>query len=289
MTPPELRIPGMNIINGQSDKIECSPEKVHAYMLGKNIYQYLTQTQLREFFIPNAQGKKNNLCQVKDNGSTLDFSNPIFSSPAGQAYRSLIESLVCEEPEKRISLAQAQTMLDKIQQMEMNPADLLPQAQIRQEEDQEQTLVNTLINDADQTVVNENEMDILIEECIGALKILGTYQRETDSNLKNFIDNTTKVLDNYRDKCELLQVEKIRVDIYKYVEVMQRVESTASKKLQDKVRALPLEKRENILSMPEKQSLTASFKKQLSDIKEKLVKILTEKNQPDPPDITPKM
>lgn len=68
-----------------------SSEKLMVYVLGKNLYQFLTQcpgTYLNE----------------KDEGALLDFSNPIFHSSLGSEFREFIKLMIRPNPADRPSL-----------------------------------------------------------------------------------------------------------------------------------------------------------------------------------------
>ncbi len=65
-----------------------SATKMHSYMLGKNIYHFLTNST-----------------------KEIEFNHPIFSSPIGQELCVLIKGLTQGNPEKRISLSEAATQM----------------------------------------------------------------------------------------------------------------------------------------------------------------------------------
>lgn len=80
--PPEAHNP----------KVAVSAAPIHAYILGKNLYQFLTQ---------------------KQPGKELDFKQPIFQNKAGRVMQTLIQGLVQEEPQ-RLSVANALKVMEDL-------------------------------------------------------------------------------------------------------------------------------------------------------------------------------
>ncbi|KTD56363.1 serine/threonine protein kinase [Legionella santicrucis] len=80
-----------------------SAEKMHAFMLGKNLYQYLTQCTLDE------------LHGIND-AFQFNFHYPIFQSHEGKKLMALIQDLVKYDPKNRISLYDAANRLDNLMQ-----------------------------------------------------------------------------------------------------------------------------------------------------------------------------
>lgn len=72
-------------------------DKMHANMLGKNLYQFLSQC-------PNQK--------LNNHGENFDFSAAIFQSPKGKALKELIVKLTDTEPGNRPSLAEAESRLN---------------------------------------------------------------------------------------------------------------------------------------------------------------------------------
>ncbi|MCH9756604.1 MAG: protein kinase [Gammaproteobacteria bacterium] len=72
-------------------------DQSHAYMLGKNLYQYLTQCSHRAFYIDN--NTKQPLKQVHQ----LDFPDAVFKTERGRALKALIIELMQDDPRKRLS------------------------------------------------------------------------------------------------------------------------------------------------------------------------------------------
>lgn len=81
--------------------VPISADKMHAFILGKNIYQYLTHCDDSE------------LHQLND-ASYFDFNDIVFETNEGQQLKELIGHLVRANPEDRISLAEAMHKLDNI-------------------------------------------------------------------------------------------------------------------------------------------------------------------------------
>jgi hypothetical protein len=80
--PPEL------------NKSRMSADAVHAYILGKNLYAYIT-----------------NKVGGGDNGADFDFNMPFFETAQGKEYKELIINLVKPDPNQRLSVTKA---LDKL-------------------------------------------------------------------------------------------------------------------------------------------------------------------------------
>ncbi|MFT4060416.1 MAG: hypothetical protein QM652_12815, partial [Legionella sp.] len=79
-----------------------SADKIHSFMLGKNLYQYLS-------------GCNHSYLKKRDNASTYDFSSPVFNNEEGKELKQLIEVMVQPNPNYRISVKQSLLELEKIQ------------------------------------------------------------------------------------------------------------------------------------------------------------------------------
>ena len=91
-----------------------SVDKIHVYMLGKNLYQYLTQCQSEYLY--------------NKNSNFFDFSAPIFSSEQGKQLQKLILQLSAPYADERPSLAEALIQLSNIQ----GPPPLIDAATIKE-------------------------------------------------------------------------------------------------------------------------------------------------------------
>lgn len=80
----------------------CSADKMHAFMLGKNLYQYLTACDEKYLL-------------DKNDASMLDFSSVQFKSQSGKELKLLNEGLVKPLPLQRISVQEAKDKLAKLQ------------------------------------------------------------------------------------------------------------------------------------------------------------------------------
>lgn len=96
MNPPEINAVGAQ----QSAQFDAN--KVHAYMLGKNIYQYLT-------------GCKAEYLLNRHKGELYDFRSNLFVSLQGLAFKALIQDLIRETPSERISIREACERLKQIE------------------------------------------------------------------------------------------------------------------------------------------------------------------------------
>lgn len=116
INPPEFR---KELYEGRS----ISVDKMQAFMLGKNLYEYVSQCDALDLY-------------GKNDASQLKFNQIIFKTDKGKALKSLIEDLVKEDPANRISLEDARLRLSHIEQMaETNPI---------QHEELKQNNLNTL-------------------------------------------------------------------------------------------------------------------------------------------------
>jgi hypothetical protein len=85
MCPPECR----------EYSVPIEIDKVHAYLLGKGLYDYLQ---------PDSSGNK---LLGKDDGEDFDFSNAVFQTVTGEKIKQLIIDLVKPVPADRLSVAEA--------------------------------------------------------------------------------------------------------------------------------------------------------------------------------------
>ncbi len=89
-SPPELL--------GNTQTINHSADKIHAFILGKNIYEFLSMEVAKS---------------AETEGTNLDFSAPIFSTPIGKEFQKLICHLVRRNPESRTTIFHAHAFLEK--------------------------------------------------------------------------------------------------------------------------------------------------------------------------------
>ena len=96
---------------GQLGSTPISADKMHTYMLGKNLYQYLThcsQEFLLNWPIPYRTAA------TQHSFSDSDFSHAIFNTLEGQQLKDLIQHMVQPDPNERISLGTALEALKHI-------------------------------------------------------------------------------------------------------------------------------------------------------------------------------
>lgn len=96
--PPEIK----NDYLLRKKQIPADP--VHAYCLGKNLYQFLT-------------GCSCPYLKTTHDGSNFNFSSKIFYPPIGHVYQHLIEHLVKPDPSQRLSIEMAIDELNYIQKL----------------------------------------------------------------------------------------------------------------------------------------------------------------------------
>jgi len=92
MNPPELSTPP-----------PFSVDKLHAYLFGKNLYQYLTRCN-------------HNYLNHRNDEQQYDFSAAVFKSEQGRLLKELLKKMIKINPEHRISVREASSMLTHIEQ-----------------------------------------------------------------------------------------------------------------------------------------------------------------------------
>lgn len=98
--PPELR----------TDPYTSTVDGHHAYLMGLSLYTYLSDIDLET--VTSSVNRQTGSVDP----SFFTFSHPIFSSPRGAEYKTLIQGLLEHDPEKRLSLTDAKQQLQVIQQ-----------------------------------------------------------------------------------------------------------------------------------------------------------------------------
>lgn len=88
------------------DRSVFSADKMHGYMLGKNLYQFLTSRKSEDML--DITSTATSTYSFKDE----DFKHPIFQTDEGLQMKVLIQHLVQPKPEDRISLAIALEQLN---------------------------------------------------------------------------------------------------------------------------------------------------------------------------------
>ncbi|MDF1646004.1 MAG: hypothetical protein P1U61_03340 [Legionellaceae bacterium] len=101
MNPPELKYSKTKAFSG---------DKMHAYMLGKSLYQYVTRATPHIFYGKDKAGRR----IIKTDASELDFTHAVFEGEAGLAVKQLIQDVVKNNPDERISLAETHARLASI-------------------------------------------------------------------------------------------------------------------------------------------------------------------------------
>ncbi|MDF1827692.1 MAG: hypothetical protein P1U39_05390 [Legionellaceae bacterium] len=87
------------------DWFGISADKMHAYLLAKNLYHYLVRGD--ENYLYDGE-------HLKLDASEFDFSLPIFKTSTGQAYQALIERTMKIHPEDRLSVGAFQESISAI-------------------------------------------------------------------------------------------------------------------------------------------------------------------------------
>lgn len=92
------------LINFDREKPPIDVDKMHAYMLGKNLYQYLTGCNDSYFFTYDEKGEVNG---SRHDANKFKFSDPVFKTPKGAELAAMIKHLIQDAPGDRITLSEA--------------------------------------------------------------------------------------------------------------------------------------------------------------------------------------
>ncbi len=84
-----METPELATISDSREVVNAS--KMHAYMLGKNLYQYLTGCKDSYFHTYDKKGK---VTGTKHNVASFDFTDPVFKTSKGAELEHLIKSLI---------------------------------------------------------------------------------------------------------------------------------------------------------------------------------------------------
>ena len=154
-------------------RLPFSADKMHAYILGKNLYLALTGDDDTAFSYKDSSGKNN----LRLDASTFDFSAPIFKTKKGQKFEKLIRATVKFKPDDRLSLAETQAEMKAI----------APQYQ--QADQQSKAIVSNLCS---------NELNEMKKLCM----------RPKDTKLNDFLDANAKFLQTNPSLQTLLELRK---------------------------------------------------------------------------------
>lgn len=116
-----------------------SADKMHSFILGKNLYQYLTGGSDYEF-------------EHRDSADELNFNSPVFQRGDGIKLKNLITGMVQEQPNQRISVADALKELNNIKSVKERCADMLKSIV---EDDEEKKLYQGIIEKFDCMTANQ--------------------------------------------------------------------------------------------------------------------------------------
>ena len=117
---PTIQSPELKKI--QSDGFgSCNVDKMHAFMLGKNLYQFLTGCSSSDLENIHINIDKTN-----------PFTGQIFEGAEGRQLQNLIRNLLQENPEHRISLSEVKYALMQVQQ-KSNLQEVLNELRLKQD------------------------------------------------------------------------------------------------------------------------------------------------------------
>ncbi|MDX2346695.1 MAG: hypothetical protein QNK11_07495 [Legionella sp.] len=163
-----------------------TPEQAHVYMLGKNLYQYLTDCSMLEF-ASNPENTNPNLVKVKK-VDELNFSAPIFQTEEGMKLEATIKKLMVTKLSERPSLDDAKEMFEEVREILKQMDD--PPEQIKNPPVRETSAVCKHVK-ACTALMNplkaSEKMDALIE--IAGLKMGEVKTPEGRESLQNILKN----------------------------------------------------------------------------------------------------
>lgn len=181
-------------------------DKMHAFCLGINLYQFLKKCGDNDFI-------KTNGC-VKD-AQQLSFLNPIFQSPRGLHLKWLIMHLVQEFPQNRISIKEAIERFEKIKHLNLEDINaLIPQKEICLEL-RKQIIEFRTDNDPGDNKYLEAVIEKIETETEG--KSLTELEKELNEKLEGIKEkNKSKVIDLLNDSEHYNLSPEFRADIDRY-------------------------------------------------------------------------
>lgn len=220
-----------------------SADKMHAYMFGKNLYQYVTGCSDSALFLVSASTNKNPLFSSRDY-----FDLPIFKTKEGIELKGLITALISLDPSKRISLVEAQEQLNRILEGKKQPAfDILTAI-----EKQDDIKMRGFIQEKRDLIARTNDLGELEDITRGLNEILQrrntVYQRlneiqehtigNNDVEMNKFIQEKRDLIAGVNDPGELeniardlegiLQQQKKAVPVRDQVQTLRNEAGTSS-------------------------------------------------------------
>jgi hypothetical protein len=207
-----------------------SADKMHSYMLGKNLYQYLSNCNYQDFF---EQDPITNKWKTIHDSNKFDFSASIFKTPYGKELKNLVLDMVRPNPADRISVSVALSRLEKIQfAMEKeNCADLIKQIErLVKKTNTKDSKLDTFLKDSSKKIKKgatlgellnikeqlQEKADELVmlkiekENCRQLLTKFESMITDTDSNskkIKGYIKVTLKEINGPSKLNEVLQIK----------------------------------------------------------------------------------
>jgi serine/threonine protein kinase len=190
LTPPEIR---RNDNPGETDA-----KAMHAYMLGKNLYQFVTNSDF------NA---------IAEETKEFDFSPTVFRTPEGVLLKDLIQKIIQDDPKGRISVQEIKHRLELIEYRREIRATLNRLKLIDQSFDS--TLLENQLNQATRSNVQEvrkqlksQYIQFLLNQC-GQLKLeisttLASIDNQNPSALQTELETIQKTIEKNKDNPKVL-------------------------------------------------------------------------------------
>lgn len=105
-----------------------SMDKMNAYIIGKNLYHYLTNCSVNSLIDPKFKGEISAKTKhAESNGydaKNFDFSASIFKGVVGEGLRDIILNTVNPEPSQRLSVQEIQSRLEKLESLNLQQAKI---------------------------------------------------------------------------------------------------------------------------------------------------------------------
>jgi hypothetical protein len=124
--------------NTDYESLHCSADKMHVYILGKNLYQYLTN------------------CEMVDMDKKFNYEKDLFKTPEGRQLKVLIQSMVNPRAHERIPTQDALQRLNSVKNLMASMKKTAELKAVEQTAETERPAMNKTITNCE-TLLNEME------------------------------------------------------------------------------------------------------------------------------------
>jgi hypothetical protein len=171
-----------------------SADKAHVYMLGKNLYQYLTGRDCNAFIEVTRKANGQKIERFIHSADELDFPTEIFGTKEGKRYEALIRQMIQPEASARCLLDAAKKELASIEGVQLNK-------ELNQELEVFRDASNTLIKQIKAFKVSDK--DTIMQNYIAA-------QSEAVKNCKN-VEEFKKIRKALHEMHQSLHVNRYEI------------------------------------------------------------------------------